>query len=258
MISSSERSSSPQGWNGATMACAGLAALSGLAALAMLTGNSDAIPESLKKGTPAGALVHLARTLGHEIFIMVTAIAASIANGRCATLTKLLTIGMVLSAGWHLAWGNRNETVAQVVFAAVFGYFGFVRVGEALPATKWGKHAIACSLEACLMGGTALTLLSGSAAALPPALQTLSLGATQAIGKDLGLTALCVLAAALDNCGPTLCKCLPIGIVVSVWSHAMMDDMGGAGVNTCFALGFAILGFAFAAPEGQMGGKKAA
>jgi len=222
----------------------------------MLTGNSDAIPESLKKGTPPGALVHLARALGHEIFIMVTAMAASIANGRCATLTKLLALGMVLSACWHHAWGNRNETAAQVVFAAVLGYFGFVHAGEGLPATKWGKHAIACTLEAFLMGGTALTLLSGSVAALPPTLQTLSLGATQAIGKDLGLAALCVLAGALDNGGPTLCKCLPIGIAVSAWSHAMMDDVGGAWVNACFALGFAILGFAFTDPEGHMGGKK--
>jgi len=33
-----------------------------------------------------------------------------------------------------------------------------------------------------------------------------------------------------------------------------MDDMQGAKLNSCFALGFAILGFGFAAPET---GKKA-
>ena len=75
------------------------------------------------------------------------------------------------------------------------------------------------------------------------------------MGKDLGLAALCVLAGALDNNAPTLCKFLPVGIMVSAWSHAMMDDMQGAKLNSCFALGFAILGFGFAAPE--TGGKKA-
>ena len=43
--------------------------------------------------------------------------------------------------------------------------------------------------------------------------------------------------------------------MVSVWSHAMMDDMQGAVLNSCFALGFAVLAFGFAAPE--TGGKKA-
>ena len=37
----------------------------------------------------------------------------------------------------------------------------------------------------------------------------------------------------------------------------MMDDMGGAGVNACFALVFAILGFAFTEHEEKMSSKKA-
>ena len=251
--------------NGATIACGVVAALSVLAALPMLMGNADVIPESLKTGTivdkkgklkamDPDLLVHLARSLGHEVFIFVTAIAASVANNRCALLSKFLTCGMLLSAGWHHAWGNKNEAIGQVVFATVFGYFGFISSGLALPSTKWGKHAIACTLEACLMGAVALGLLSGSAEALPPALKPLNLGAVQSMGKDLGLAALCVLAGALDNNAPTLCKFLPVGIMVSAWSHAMMDDMQGAKLNSCFALGFAILGFGFAAPE--TGGKK--
>ena len=201
-------------------------------------------------------LVHFARTLGHEIFIMVTLIAASVANNRCALLAKFLAGGFFLSAGWHHAWGNKNEVIAQVVFAAVFGYLGFVSSGETLPATKWGKHAIACTLEACLMGAVALSLLSGSTQALPTALKALNIGAVQAIGKDLGLSALCMLAGVLDNNAPTLCKFFPVAIMVSVWSHAMMDDMQGAYLNSCFALVFAILGFGFAAPA-ETGGKKA-
>jgi len=252
---------------GANIACGVVAALSGLAAIAMLMGNADAIPESLKIGTIKDKkgklkpidpvlLVHFARSLGHEISIMVTLIAASVANGRCALLAKFLTCGFLMSAGWHNAWGNKNEVIAQVVFAAGFGYFGFISSGETLPATKWGKHAIACTIEACIMGLVALGLLSGSAEALPTALKTLNLGAVQAIGKDLGLNALCCLAGALDNNGPTICKLLPVGIMVSAWSHAMMDDMQGAYLNSCFALVFAILGFGFAAPA-ETGGKKA-
>jgi len=251
--------------NGATIACGVVAAISVLAALPMLMGNADVIPESLKTSTivdkkgklkamDPDLLVHLARSLGHEVFIFVTAIAASVANNRCALLAKFLTIGMLLSAGWHHAWGNKNEAIGQAVFATVFGYFGFISSGLALPSTKWGKHAIACTLEACLMGAVAVGLLSGSAEALPPALKPLNLGAVQSMGKDLGLAALCVLAGALDNNAATLCKFLPVGIMVSVWSHAMMDDMQGAKLNSCFALGFAILGFGFAAPET---GKKA-
>ena len=242
----------------ATIACGVLAAICGLTALALLPGSADVIPESVKKGNSPELLVHLARTLGHEIAIMVTVIAASIANGRCATLAKFLGCGMLLSAGWHHAWGNANEAIASVVFAAGLAFVGFVSSGEDLPATKWGKHAIACTLQACLMGATALTLLSGSAAALPTALTTLSLGAKQALGKDLLLAAITVLAGALDNSAPTICKFLPFGILVSAWSHAMMDDMQGAALNSCFALGFAVLGFAVMGPDhGQTGAKKA-
>jgi len=180
--------------NGATIACGVVAAISVLAALPMLMGNADVIPESLKTGTivdkkgklkamDPDLLVHLARSLGHEVFIFVTAIAASVANNRCALLAKFLTIGMLLSAGWHHAWGNKNEAIGQAVFATVFGYFGFISSGLALPSTKWGKHAIACTLEACLMGAVAVGLLSGSAEALPPALKPLNLGAVQSMGK---------------------------------------------------------------------------
>jgi len=252
--------------NGATIACAVVAAISCLAALPMLMGNADVIPATLKQGTSMDKkgnlkaidpdlLVHLARTLGHEILAFVIVIAASVANNRCALLAKFLACGMLLSAGWHHAWGNQNEVIGQVVFAAVFGYFGLISSGATLPATKWGKHAITCTLQACIMGAVALSLLSGSADALPTALKSLHLGSVQAIGKDLGLSALCMLAGALDNNAPTLCKFWPVGIMVTVWSHAMMDDMQGAVLNSCFALGFAILGFGFAAPE--TGGKKA-
>lgn len=251
--------------NGATIACGVVAAISCLAALPMLMGNSDVIPESLKKGTSTDRkgnlkamdpdlLVNFARTLGHEVFVFVTVIAASVANNRCALLSKFLTCGMLLSAGWHRAWGNQNEVIGQVVFAAIFGYFGFISSGDILPATKWGKHAIACTLEACIMGAVALSLLSGSVEALPTALKTLNLGAVQAIGKDLGLSALCMLAGALDNNAPTLCKLFPVGIMVSVWSHALMDDTQGAVLNSCFALGFAVLGFGF---DVETGDKKA-
>jgi hypothetical protein len=253
--------------NGTTIACGVVAALSFLAALSMLTGNADAIPESLKKGTSTDKkgnvkpmdpdlLVHFARTLGHEIFVLVTVIAAPVANNRCALLAKFLACGMLLSAGWHHAWGNENEVIAQVVFGTVLGYFGFISSGDPfLPATKWGKHAIACTLEAVMMGAVALSLLSGSAEALPTALKTLNLGAVQGIGKDLCLAALCLLAGTLDNNAPTLCKFLPVGIMVSAWAHFMMDEMHFAVMNSCFALGFAVLGFGFAAPE--TGGKKA-
>jgi len=252
--------------NGATIACGAVAAISILAALPMLTGDSGVIPESLKKGTSMDKkgklkamdpdlLVHFARTLGHELVVFVTAIAASVANNRCALLAKFLACGMLLSAGWHHAWGNKNEVIGQVVFATAIGYFGFISSGETIPATKWGKHAIACTLLAALMGAVALSLLSGSGLALPTALETLNLGAEQAIGKDVGLSALCTLAGALDNNSPTLCKILPVGLMVAAWSHAMMDDVQGAVLDSCIALGFAILGFGFAAPE--TGGKKA-
>ena len=175
----------------------------------MLTGNADVIPESLKKGNSPGLFVHLA-----QIFIMIAAIAGSLANGRCATLAKFLACGMFLSAGWHHTWGNRNETLAGVVFAAVVGYSGFARP-QFLPATKWqvgqARHRVHAP-SACLMGATALTLLSGSSAALPTALKTLNLGATQAIGKDLLLAAIPVLAGALDNSAPTICKVLHVAI----------------------------------------------
>lgn len=244
-------------WDGATISCGVIAAISGLVAVGLLTGSAEAIPVSLKKGTPPDQLVHFARALGLEILIMVTAIAGSIANGRCTTLAKFLACGMVLSAGWHHAWGNQNEAVGGLVFAAGLGYFGFVSSGETLPAITWGKHAVACTLESILMGAAALSLLSGSAAALPPALKTLDLGATQAIGKDLLLAAIPILAGALDNNAPTICKFLPFGLLVSAWSHVLMEDMQTAALNLCFALGFAVLGFVATDPDGQMGSKKA-
>merc|ERR1711939_736477 len=123
-----------------------MAALIGMTALTLLTGNADVIPESLKKGETPGVRVHLARVVGHELAIVAIVMAASIVNGRCATLAKFLTCASLGNAAWHHAWGNRNEVLAGAVMAPILGYFGFVGSGE--PATKWGKHAIACTLEA--------------------------------------------------------------------------------------------------------------
>jgi len=226
-------------WNAPTIFMTVNAALCGLASLLFLTGDVfSTIPDNMKAGN-----IHTTRALGHELAIVTSLMVCSIVNNYAHKMCLFWAVGLLPSVWTKYTADLKAEAFHVICFIVGHLFFGLVWREKNSEKINWNGPTIEMTLSAFLCGVVGLSLLAGDDSAVPFNMKSTNVHAIRALGHEIcGMFALMV-CSIVNNKAQKMCPYAAVGILASVWTKYMADEMGAASMNLGIALMHLYFGF---------------